>query len=36
MTAFAWLYLDWNGRLPEPKPEGVEPEEVEIHGEPTV
>ncbi len=36
MTAFAWLYLDWTGRLPEPKPEGVEPEEVEIHGEPTV
>ena len=35
-TALAWGLLDWTGRLPEPKPEGVEPEEVEVHGEPTV
>jgi hypothetical protein len=26
----------WAGRAAEPKPEGVEPEEVEVHGEPTV
>jgi MFS family permease len=35
-TALAWGMLDLTGRLPEPKPEGVEPEEVEVHGEPTV
>jgi hypothetical protein len=35
-TALAWGLLDVMGRLPEPKPEGVEPEEVEVHGEPTV
>jgi hypothetical protein len=36
MTALYWGGLNWAGRLPEPKPEGVEPEEVEVHGEPTV
>jgi predicted MFS family arabinose efflux permease len=35
-TALAWGYLNLKGRLPEPAPEGVEPEEVEVHGEPTV
>jgi MFS family permease len=35
-TALAWGLLNWTGRLPEPRPEGVEPEEIEIHGEPTV
>jgi MFS family permease len=35
-TALAWGMLDYAGRLPEPKLEGVEPEEVEVHGEPTV
>jgi hypothetical protein len=35
-TALAWGLLDATGRLPEPKPEGVEPEEIEVHGEPTV
>jgi hypothetical protein len=35
-TALAWGLLDWTGRLPEPKSDGVEPEEVEVHGEPTV
>jgi hypothetical protein len=36
MTALAWGYLNLTGRLPEPRHEGVEPEEVEVHGEPTV
>ncbi len=35
-TALAWGLLNVLGRLPEPKAEGVEPEEVEVHGEPTV
>jgi MFS family permease len=35
-TALAWGFLNLSGRLPEPRREGVEPEEIEIHGEPTV
>jgi len=35
-TALAWGFLNLTGRLPEPSREGVEPEEVEVHGEPTV
>lgn len=35
-TALAWGYLNLTGRLPEPKPEGVERNEIEVHGEPTV
>ncbi len=35
-TAIFWGWAHWTGRLPEPPPEGVEPEEVEVHGEPTV
>ncbi len=35
-TALAWGLLNITGRLPEPKLEGVEPEDVEVHGEPTV
>ena len=36
-TALAWGLLNWTGRLPEPPPKGVDPEEVEVHGErPTV
>lgn len=35
-TAFFWLWANWTGRLPEPAREGVEPEEVEIHGDPVV
>ncbi len=34
-TAIAWAFLDWTGRLPEPSVEGVDPNEVEVHGEPT-
>lgn len=35
-TALAWGYLNVTGRLPEPGAAGVEPEEVEVHGEPNV
>lgn len=35
-TAIFWGWANWTGRLPEPKREGVEPEEIEVHGEPTV
>jgi predicted MFS family arabinose efflux permease len=35
-TALAWGFLNLTGRLPEPRHEGVEPEDVEVHGEPTV
>jgi hypothetical protein len=35
-TAIFWGWADWKGKLPEPEPLTVEPEEVEIHGEPTV
>jgi MFS family permease len=34
MTALFWAWADLTGRLPEPAPEGVEPEEIEIHGDP--
>ena len=33
-TAIFWGWANWQGRLPEPVVEGVEPEEVEIHGDP--
>jgi MFS family permease len=35
-TAFFWAWANWTGRLPEPKLSGVDPEDVEVHGEPTV
>jgi MFS family permease len=35
-TAFWWAWANWKGRLPEPPQAGVSPEEVEVHGEPTV
>ncbi len=34
MTAVYWAWANLTGRLPEPKQEGVDPEEVEVHGEP--
>jgi MFS family permease len=34
-TAIFWGWANWTGRLPEPPRLGVEPEEVEVHGEPT-
>jgi len=35
-TALIWMAADWNGRLEEPQPVGVEREEVEVHGEPAL
>lgn len=35
-TAFFWAWAHFTGKLPEPKREGVEPHEVEVHGEQTV
>ena len=35
-TAIFWGWANITGRLPEPKREGVEPQEVEVHGEPTL
>ena len=35
-TAIFWGWAHVRGRLPEPALEGVEPDEVEVHGEPTV
>jgi MFS family permease len=35
-TAIFWGWAYFTGRLPEPERKGVEPEEIEIHGEPTV
>jgi MFS family permease len=35
-TALFWIWLHAARRLPEPAAEGVEPEEVEVHGEPTL
>jgi len=35
-TAIFWAWANVTGRLPEPACEGVEPEEIEIHGEPNV
>jgi MFS family permease len=35
-TAIFWGWADFTGRLPEPAREGVEPDEIEIHGEPNV
>jgi len=33
-TAISWGWLHLTGRLPEPAREGVDPEEIEVHGEP--
>lgn len=33
-TAISWGWLHLSGRLPEPPRQGVEPEEIEVHGEP--
>jgi hypothetical protein len=35
-TGVFWAGANWRGWLPEPTETGVKPEEVEIHGEPTV
>jgi len=33
-TAIFWSWANWTGRLPEPVRAGIEPEEIEVHGEP--
>jgi MFS family permease len=33
-TAIFWGWTNWKGRLPEPKREGVDPLEIEVHSEP--
>jgi predicted MFS family arabinose efflux permease len=33
-TAFFWAWANWRGKLPEPMLAGIEPEEVEVHGDP--
>ncbi|HYR41989.1 MAG TPA: MFS transporter [Terriglobia bacterium] len=35
-TAFFWGWANWRGKLPEPALAGVDPEEVEVHGDPIV
>jgi MFS family permease len=35
-TAIFWAWANVTGRLPEPAPSGVAPDEVEVHGEPTI
>jgi hypothetical protein len=35
-TAIFWGWANFTGRLREPAMAGVEPEEVEVHGDPTV
>jgi MFS family permease len=35
-TAIFWGWANWTGRLPEPAREGVDPEDVEVHGEPNI
>ena len=34
MTAVYWAWANWAGRLPEPPRVGVEPEDIEVHGDP--
>jgi hypothetical protein len=33
-TAVVWTWFNLRGRLPEPALRGVEPDEVEVHGDP--
>jgi len=35
-TAVVWGWANWRGKLPEPALAGIEPEEIEVHGDPTV
>jgi MFS family permease len=35
-TGIFWAWANLSGRLPEPEMSGVEPEEIEVHGDPTV
>ncbi len=35
-TALFWGWANWRGKLPEPPLAGVEPEEIEVHGDPVL
>jgi MFS family permease len=35
-TAVFWGWANWTGKLPEPALAGVEPEEIEVHGDPVL
>jgi MFS family permease len=35
-TGIFWAWANWTGKLPEPALSGIEPEDVEVHGDPTV
>jgi MFS family permease len=35
-TAIFWAWASWSGKLPEPALAGVDPDEVEVHGDPLV
>lgn len=35
-TAIFWAWANYTGRLPEPRLDGIDPDEVEVHGEQTV
>jgi predicted MFS family arabinose efflux permease len=35
-TALFWGWANWTGKLPEPALAGVEPEEIEVHGDPVL
>ncbi len=35
-TAVFWAWANWTGRLPEPALSGVDPDDIEVHDDPTV
>jgi len=35
-TAIFWAWANWTGRLPEPALSGVDPDDIEVHDDPTV
>jgi MFS family permease len=35
-TAVFWAWANWRGRLPEPALSGVDPDDIEVHDDPTV
>jgi MFS family permease len=35
-TAIFWAWANWSGRLPEPALSGVDPDDIEVHDDPTV
>ena len=35
-TAIFWAWANSSGKLPEPEPNGVDPADIEVHGDPTV